>query len=173
MPTFLRNASLAAIAALPSAAVFLLALSTSAGADVQVSGETAAMTLVASEASLGQVLEALSTHYGVQSRLPPNLDRPVAGTFGGSLGQLLSRLLQGYNFTVETSASGTRVVVYDLNASHEGGSATARNGLSNMGANLPPPPPAWNPPHPPPGFPPIPGAEPAHAGPAHRHHMNR
>ncbi len=173
MPKFLRNASLKAIAALPTAVLILLALSMIARADVQVSGETAAIRLVASEASLGQVLEALSTHYGVQSRLPPNLDRPVTGTYGGSLGQLLSRLLQGYNFVVETSASGTRVVVYDLNASHEGGSATARNNLSSMGANTPRPPPAWSPPHPPPGFPPIPGVEPPHAGPAHRHHMNR
>lgn len=173
MPEFLRNVSLKALAALPSAALFLLVLQAGARADVQVSGGTAAIRLVASEASLGEVLEALSSRYGVQSRLPPNLDRPVNGTFGGSLGQLLSRLLQGYSFVVETSASGTKVVVYDLNGSHDGGSANAQNTLPNMGANIPQPPPAWSPPHPPPGFPPLPGAEPAHAGPAHRRHMNR
>jgi len=173
MPDFLRKANLKAGAALPVAALLLQTVSISARADVQVSGETGDIEIVASEASLGQVLDALSTHYGVQSRLPPNLDRAVSGTFGGSLGQLLSRLLQGYNFVVVTSASGTKVVVYDLNKDHGSGGTLTHNSLVNAGANPVRPPPVWNPSHPLPGFPPIPGLDAAHQMLPNRRHMNR
>ena len=172
MPIFSGKVSRKAILAAPVAALFLQALAMRAQADVQVSGETDAIKMVASDASLGEVLNALGTQYGVQSRLPPNLDRSVSGTFGGSLPQLLSRLLQGYNFVVESTPSGTKVVVYDLNAA-QGGINLTRNTLSNSGANPPRPPPVWNPSHLPPGFPPIPGMNPAHAGRGHRPPVGR
>jgi hypothetical protein len=119
----------------PLSAVFLQALSLSAHADVQVSGEGNAIRLEASDASLEEVLAALSTHCDLQFRYPEKLGRSVSGTFTGSLAQLLTRLLQGYNFVAETSASGTRVVVYDLNAAHETGINIVHNGPSELHAN--------------------------------------
>jgi hypothetical protein len=166
MPILSRKVSRKAILTAPGAALLLQALSMSAQADVQVSGETGAMRIVASGASLGEVLDALGTQYGVQSQLPPSLDRSISGTYDGSLAQLLSRLLQGYNFVVESTASGTKVVVYDLNAA-QSGINISRNSLSNQGANPPRPPPGWNPNHLPPGFPPVPGLDPAHGGRGH------
>jgi len=165
-----RKVSRKAILTAPGAALLLQALSMSAQADVQVSGETGAMRIVASGASLGEVLDALGTQYGVQSQLPPSLDRSISGTYDGSLAQLLSRLLQGYNFVVESTASGTKVVVYDLNAA-QSHINISRNSLANQGANPPQPPagppPGWNPAHLPPGFPPVPGLDPARAGRGH------
>jgi hypothetical protein len=171
MPNLSRKVSRKAILTALGAALLLQALSMSAHADVQVSGETGAIRIVASGASLGEVLDALGTQYGLQSQLPPSLDRSISGTYDGSLAQLLSRLLQGYNFVVESTASGTKVVVYDLNAA-QSGINISRNSLSNHGANPPRPPagppPGWNPAHLPPGFPPVPRLDPARAGRGHR-----
>jgi hypothetical protein len=163
MPNSTRKVSQKATSAAAGAALLMQALSMSAQADVQVSGETGAIRIVANGASLGEVLDALATQYGVQSRLPPNLDRSVSGTYDGSLAQLLSRLLQGYNFVVESTASGTKVVIYDLNTA-PGGINVTRNSLSNPGANPPHPAPGLTPGQLPPGFPPIPGPVPAGRG---------
>jgi hypothetical protein len=135
MSTLSPTPRLKALVVAPLTAIFLQTVSLSAHAEVQVSGEADAIRIEASDASLEEVLAALSAHYGLQSRYPPNLGHSVSGTFAGSLAEVLSRLLQGYNFVVETSAGGTRVVVYDLNAAPGTGINIVHNSPLKPSAN--------------------------------------
>ncbi len=117
----------------------------SAQADVKVSGDADALRIEASDASLEEVLAALGRNSGLQYHYPANLSHSVSGTFAGSLRQVLSRLLQGYNFVVESSESGTRVVIYELNPGNGGGIDITRNSLQEPTANPLRPAAAWRP----------------------------
>jgi hypothetical protein len=145
MSSLLRASRLKALVAALLSAIFLQALPMRAYADVRVSGETEALKIEASNASLEEVLAALGRSCGLQYRYPADFSRSVSGTYEGSLRQVLSRLLQGTNFVLESSASGTKVVIYDLHSA-PGGSI-----------NLVRPAPVVTPPRPPPEWGPIPG----------------
>ena len=99
-------------------AIFVHALSISARAEVQVTGESDAIQVEAKEASVEELLTALRKAYGLQYWSSANLSRSVSGTYAGSLQQVVSRvlLLHGYDFIAETSAHGTIVGVYDKSA---------------------------------------------------------
>jgi len=154
MSSLLRASRLKALAAVPLSAVFLQALPMRACADVRVSGEAEALKIEASNASLEEVLAALGRSCGLHYRYPADFSHSVSGTFAGSLRQVLPRLLQGTNFVVESSASGTRVVIYDL-GSASGGSI---NLLRPASVVTPPhPPPVVTPPRPAPAWRPDPG----------------
>jgi type II secretory pathway component GspD/PulD (secretin) len=157
MSSLLRVSRLKALVAAPLSAIFLQALSMSAHADVQVSGKAEAITIEANDASLEEVLAALGTNCGLQYRYPADFNHSFSGTFAGSLPQVLSRLLQGYNFVVKSSESGTSVVIYDLNAGNGGGIDTTRNSLSQPPAN--PLRPALRPNYGQSGLPPAPGRD--------------
>jgi hypothetical protein len=141
MTFLIRAPRLTAVAAAAFAALGPLVLPTHAQAEVQISGETDAVTINASDASLEEIFAALNTNYGLEYNLPENIRRSVSGTYTGSLSLVLLRLLQGYNFAVETSASGTRVRIYDLSAGSGSGISVARSGASELpAASLPPSP---------------------------------
>ena len=143
MSSLLRVARLKALVAALLSAIFLQAFSMSARADVKVSGDADALKIEASEASLEEVLAALGRNSGLQFRYPANFSHSVSGTYAGSLRQVLSRLLQGYNFVVESSESGTRLVIYDLNTGNGGGSNITSNSLPEPQANPLRTAPAW------------------------------
>jgi type II secretory pathway component GspD/PulD (secretin) len=112
MPSLFRSPRPQALIPSVLLAIFIQALSMSAYAEFHVTGESDAIKIEANEASVEELLIALSEAYGLQYRSSANLSRSVSGTFEGPLQQVLSRLLQGYNFAVETSANGTMVAVY-------------------------------------------------------------
>lgn len=66
-------------------AIFMQALSMSAHAEVHVTGESDAIKIEGNEASVEELLIALSEAYGLQYRSSANLSRSVSGTFAGSL----------------------------------------------------------------------------------------
>jgi hypothetical protein len=118
MPSLFRSPRPQAIIPSVLLAIFMQALSMSAYAEVQITGKSDAIKIEANEASVEELLIALSEAYGLQYRSSANLSRSVSGTFAGPLQQVLSRLLQGYNFAIEISASGTMVVVYGVSTAH-------------------------------------------------------
>lgn len=96
----------------------LLALhATGAPAEVAISGEAGAMQLDARREPLGEVLAALNKTYEFRYRLPPGLDRPISGSYAGSLRDVLSLLLQDYNFVIDSSGEELVVTIYDRNGS--------------------------------------------------------
>ncbi len=116
MPPLFRTPGPRVLMCLVLLATFEQVLSTSALAEIQVTGGSDAITLEAKEASVEEVLTALKKAYGLQYGSSANLSRFVSGTFAGSLNQVISRVLslQGYGFIAETSAQGTLVAVYDM-----------------------------------------------------------
>ncbi len=123
-------------------ATFLQALSMSARADVQVTGESDSITVEAKEASVEEVLTALKKAYGLQYGSSANLSRFISGTFAGSLQQVVSRVLvlQGYDFIAETSAQGVIVAVYGKSTAPVSTVAVAPQAAPVP--NKPPPPPS-------------------------------
>jgi hypothetical protein len=123
--------------------IFVQALSMSAYAGVQLTGEANAIRIEANEVSVEELLMALSKAYGLRYHSYANLDRPVSGVFTGSLQQAVSRVLklQGYNFLSEKSGKGTMVTVYSA------GSAPESSG--DLAPKIDPSPPPAEPPVPP------------------------
>jgi hypothetical protein len=93
------------------------AVSTPARAEVQVTGVVDAVRLEARDASLEQVFGALCSVYNLRyrmgfSRTPLVLKDSINGIYQGPLWNVVSHLLQGYDFVIVTSAGNIDVKVY-------------------------------------------------------------
>ena len=115
------------IVAFLCAAVSVAVLSTMLGpasAASEVRGRPDDMQLRAENASIREVLDALSADFRVTYRLAPNVSRVVTGLYSGTLNQVLARILDGHDYIVEVSDDGVQIVV--LGAS--GATASAPSG---------------------------------------------
>jgi hypothetical protein len=87
-------------------------LSSSAFAETRVSGTAQAVRLETHDATVGEALAALGATLGLRySTTSLALNRRVSGVYVGSLGHVVSRLLEGSNFVLKTSPQGVEVVV--------------------------------------------------------------
>jgi len=93
------------------AATLVCASATLARAEVRVEGTAAALRVTISRAPVADVLAALATTFRVTYRTSVPLDAPTDATYAGSLGQVMSRLLAGYNYVVKTEGGATEVVI--------------------------------------------------------------
>jgi hypothetical protein len=89
----------------PFAATILLALlgagvSTVVQAEVRVEGTLAAVRITTNHNTIPDVLGALEAAFNVRYRTSVALDRTTSGTYLGSFGQVISRLLDGYNYVI-------------------------------------------------------------------------
>jgi hypothetical protein len=71
-------------------------------AEIQVRGTPEAVTIEARDTSVKDVLAALSHAFDMDYRSSIDLDKPLYGTYVGPLSQVVTRILQGYNFTLKT-----------------------------------------------------------------------
>jgi hypothetical protein len=108
----IRNAVLAI-----SAFSLLTNVATVAHAETHVAGEPAALRVEAQNASLQEVLTALRTSFGLQYRISTDLNRSVSGSYNGSLREVITRLLDGYDFFVRKVGDDLEVVVVGFSAS--------------------------------------------------------
>ena len=84
-----------------------------AGAEVYVEGSPAAVRVTTSRDTISDVLSALAATFNVQHRTTIPLDAVADATYSGSLRQVISRLLDGYNYMNKTDASkATEVIVF-------------------------------------------------------------
>jgi hypothetical protein len=81
-----------------------------AHAEVRVQGSAAALQVDARQAKVAEVLSALAG-LKVRVRTSIALDRMVDGAYGGTLGHVLRRLLDGYDFVMAKTDDLTEVVV--------------------------------------------------------------
>lgn len=88
------------------------ALTTIAGADVHIDGPPAAVRITTSQDSIADVLAALSTAFKIKYRSVIRLDAPAAATYAGSFGQVVARLLDGYNYIVKNDGETAEIVVF-------------------------------------------------------------
>jgi hypothetical protein len=82
-----------------------------AAAEVRVSGHAGSIQLLAQDATVEEVLAALNESFGLQYRARGSLDRLVSGTYSGSLRRVVWRVLDGYDFMVQSSNAHLGVVV--------------------------------------------------------------
>jgi hypothetical protein len=91
---------------------FLFAASlTCARADVRVGGDIAAVRVDANQAQISEVMSALRAPFNVRYRTSIPLDGVINGSFTGSLGSVLARLLEGFNYVVKTERDTIEVVI--------------------------------------------------------------
>jgi hypothetical protein len=102
---------LARAATLVGAAV-LCALSLPAMADVRIADSGSGTVVVeARDATVEQVLEALSKSRNFEFHTSGALTRVLSGTYSGTLPRVLGRILDGYNHVVQSTPSGIRLNV--------------------------------------------------------------
>jgi hypothetical protein len=83
-------------------------------AEVRVNGDARAVQVDATRSNVAEVLSALETAYGLRVNTSTALERPVSGTFTGSLAQILSRMLEGYNYFIRHQATKIEVTIIGL-----------------------------------------------------------
>jgi hypothetical protein len=84
---------------------------TIAGAEVHVGGSPAMVRISTSRESISDVLSALAATFNVRYRTAIPLEAAADATYSGSLQQVISRLLDGYNYMVKTDDSKTIEIV--------------------------------------------------------------
>jgi hypothetical protein len=97
------------------AAVMSLAcgMATTALAEVRVEGNLSALRVSSNGDALSDVLSAFSTRLPVTYRTAVPLNREVNGSYSGSFSQVISRLLDGYNYIIKDDQKLTEIIVLD------------------------------------------------------------
>jgi hypothetical protein len=110
-------------------------------AEVRVSGQADALTVVTREASVEEVLAALRASFNLNYRTSGALNRVITGTYTGSLPRVIARLLEGHNYVMQASAGGGELIVFGPAAAVGSVAAAGRQVVANVGhQNLPGPP---------------------------------
>jgi hypothetical protein len=81
-------------------------------AEMHVRGSPEAVRIDARDTSVEEVLAVLSRAFGMHYRSSVNLDKRVSGTYAGSLSRVVTRILEGYNFVLETDNGSIAVTVH-------------------------------------------------------------
>jgi hypothetical protein len=87
-------------------------LATAASAEVHVEGNLSALRLTASGDALSDVLAAFGTLLPVKYRTSVPLNVEINGAYSGSLSQVVSRLLDGYNYVIKQDSALTEIIVF-------------------------------------------------------------
>jgi hypothetical protein len=108
-----KTAGLSA-AASPAAIALGIALAiapTWARAETQVRGTPQAVVIETQNATIEEILVALTDKFKVQFRSAANLDKRLTGTYEGTLQQAVSHILKGYDFVVKSGQSGLEITL--------------------------------------------------------------
>jgi hypothetical protein len=85
---------------------------TVACADVRVEGTQAAVRVSSNGDTIGDVLSAFGAPFNVKYRSAIPLDAAANATYSGSVGQVISRLLDGYSYMIKKNEDATDIVIY-------------------------------------------------------------
>jgi len=100
----------AVIAALVFGVFATQALHAQGSSAVRISGDASALQLDVHQATLAEVLTALG-QFNVRYRSQGALTGTIDGSYSGSLGHVLTRVLDGYNYAIKQSDSTREVIV--------------------------------------------------------------
>ena len=87
-------------------------LGSAASAEVRVAGDLNALRLSANGDKLSDVLSAFGTLFPVKFRTSLPLTAEVNGAWTGSFSQVVSRLLDGYNYVIKKDQGLTEILVF-------------------------------------------------------------
>jgi hypothetical protein len=110
----LRKTADFAGAASPAAIALGIALAiapTWARAETQVHGTPQAVVVEAQNATIEEILVALTDTFKVQFKSAANLDKRLTGTYQGTLQQAVSHILKGYDFVVKSGQAGLEITL--------------------------------------------------------------
>jgi hypothetical protein len=93
------------------ATAFTCGLATIACAEVYVEGSPAAVRVTTSQDTISDVLSAFAVTFNVKYRTEIPLDAAANATYSGSFGQVISRLLDGYNYVIKRDQETIEIVV--------------------------------------------------------------
>jgi hypothetical protein len=93
-------------------AAFAGSIPTIAGAEVQVEGSPAAIRVTTSQDAISDVLSAFAATFNLQYRTAIPLDAAANASYSGSFAQVISRLLDGYNYVIKRDRETTEIVVF-------------------------------------------------------------
>jgi hypothetical protein len=91
--------------------VFMSAIPTPTRSETQIAGASGAVSVDAHDTTLQSVIAKLSATFGFRFRSSADLNRPINGSYRGSLREVVTRLLDGYDFVLYRSDEVTEVVV--------------------------------------------------------------
>jgi hypothetical protein len=94
-------------------AALICALAAPTRAEVHVTGNPAAVRITANQDAISDVLSALAATFNVRYRAAVPLDAAANTTYSGSLTQVVSSLLDGYNYVIKVGRLSTEIIVYD------------------------------------------------------------
>jgi hypothetical protein len=87
-------------------------VSTTGHAEVNVTGSLTATRVMTNQDAISDVLSAIAATLNVRYRTSVPLDGVVSGTYSGSFGQVISRLLNGYNYVIRHDGETVEIVVF-------------------------------------------------------------
>src|SRR4051794_4863523 len=93
------------------ALAFACGLAPVACAEVRVEGSPAAVRVTTSQDTISDVLTAFDTTFRIRHRSSVPLDAPAHGSYTGSFGQVIARLLDGYNYVIRNKQETTEIIV--------------------------------------------------------------
>lgn len=93
-------------------AAFICCLAASARGEVLVEGTPAALRITTNQHAIADVLSALAANFNVKFRTAVRLDATAGANYAGSFGQVVSRLLDGYNYVIKTERETIEIVVF-------------------------------------------------------------
>ena len=85
-------------------------LSHAIGAEVRVQGSADAVRVEARDATGTEILAALASHFALNYRGSTD-SRGFNGRFNGPLREVVKRVLEGYNYVINTKDDGLEVIV--------------------------------------------------------------
>jgi hypothetical protein len=94
-------------------AALICGLATAARAEVHVAGSPAAVRITTNQDAVSDVLSALAATFNVRYRAAVPLDAAANATYSGSFTQVVSSLLDGYNYVMKVGRESTEIIVYD------------------------------------------------------------
>lgn len=94
------------------AAALVCGPATLARAEVRVAGDAVAIRVSTGRAAISDVLAAIGKSFPVTYRTSVPLDAAADPTYAGTVGQVISHLLTGYNYVIKRDGEATEIVVY-------------------------------------------------------------
>jgi hypothetical protein len=98
--------------ALALAAALVCGPATLARAEVRIEGNATAVRVSTNRAAVSDVLAAIAKAFPVSYRASIPLDAAAAAAYAGTVTQVISRVLAGYNYVIKRDGDATEVVVY-------------------------------------------------------------
>jgi hypothetical protein len=99
-------------AAIGVAAALVCALAPGARAEVHIEGSPAAVRVTTSHDAISAVLSAFGATFKVKYRTEIALDAVAGDAYSGSIREVISRLLDGYNYVVKGDQDRIEIVVF-------------------------------------------------------------